>query len=661
MSKVLIPPGRPPRRGPTAPRQRQAAVRQRPDRYSTAPAGRNRHTRYSLQYPPRSTGPHGGRQRQRQLVGPAIFRNRVRFHPGNTTTRSVALLIIILLILLAIASRTAYLQVVASDVYVEKGLDLRVRSITLPADRGSIFDRNGSELAMSVPSKTVVADPQMVAHPSEAAAALAPLLGRDTGELEALLRKGNRFEYLQRQMSPEMEANVDALFKSLTLDEEGKIKMDHPLKGVFIRDEPKRIRPAGDLARGLLGGVDPDGVGYSGLEDQYDKVLLGTPGEMLMERDPAGNTIAGGEQSLEPAVRGQDLVLTIDRSLQYEVEQSLSDAIVSSKAKGAMAVVMNPRTGEILSMANMRAGEDGAPPVVGSSNAALVSTFEPGSVNKIITMAAALEEGIYNSKDVLSVPDQLEVSIKTFKDHESHEPMPWTLGDILGQSSNVGTIMIAQKLGEKTIDEYLRKFGLSSFTGLKFPKESRGSMLDLSEWTGTSIGSISIGQGVAVNALQMLGAFNIIANKGVAIPPKLVKSTVDSRGIETPTAQGEARRVISQGTASEINTMLSDAVAQGTGDKAQIDRYTVAGKTGTARKPSETSRGYVEGAYMASFVGFVPAQDPQLSAIVVIDEPVGGIYGGQVAAPVFAQISKYALRLLRIPPLAVASVGGAAR
>lgn len=557
---------------------------------------------------------------------------------------------VVLVALGAIAARTGYLQVVASDDYVAAAREQRVVPVALPADRGSIFDRNGDELAMSVPSKTVWADPLSVAHPQEAAALLAPALEVDAATLEASLRSEGRFAYIRRQLTPEMGARVTALFDEVTLDAEGRTLRDHPLLGVFLRDEPTRVRPAGDLARSLLGGVDPDGNGYSGLEAQYEDPLLGKPGTLLIERDLSGNTIAAGEQRLDPAVRGDDLVLTIDRSLQFEVERALGDAIASSQAKGAMAVVSNPRTGEILAMANMTAGKDGAPAVPAGSNAALVSTFEPGSVNKIITMAAAIEEGVHKPTDVLMVPDSLGVSVKTYTDHDPHEPMPWTLADILAQSSNVGTIMVARELGASTVDAYLRKFGLSSFTGLDFPKESRGSMLDLSEWTGTSIGSIPIGQGVAVNAVQMLGAFNIIANNGVAIPPRLVKATVARNGSETPVASGESRKVISPSTAQEITRMLVGAVAEGTGDKARVDRYTVAGKTGTARKPSLTSRGYVDGAYMASFAGFLPAEDPQLSAIVVMDEPVAGYYGGQVAAPVFARISQYALRVLRIPP-----------
>lgn len=560
------------------------------------------------------------------------------------------MLVVVLMIFGAIAARTAQLQVVSSDEYVQAGLRQRLTPVALPADRGSIFDRNGDELAMSVPSSTVWADPLQVLHPGEAAAVLAPVLGLDAGVLEAQMRTKGRFVYLKRQLSPEMGTQIDKLFKTTTLDEKGQAKGDHVLKGVFVRDEPTRVRPAGELAKGVLGAVDPDGKGYAGLESQYNSPLIGKPGELLIERDLNGNTIAVGEQRLTPAIRGGDLMLTIDRSMQYEVERALGAAVDSSGAKGGMAIVMNPRTGEVLAMANMTKGPDGGPAVPARSNSALVSSFEPGSVTKIVTMAAALEEGTLGPSDVMTVPDTLPVSVHTFSDHDPHEPMSWTMSDILSQSSNVGTILVAQKLGPRRVDDYMRRFGLSSFTGLNFPGETRGTMLDLSEWTGPSIGSIPIGQGVAVNAMQMLGAINIIANGGASVAPQLVRATVDSSGNEKTRPANTQRRVVSETTATEVTRMLVRAVADGTGDKARIDHYTVAGKTGTAKKPSLTSRGYIDGAYMASFAGFVPAEDPQLSAIVVIDEPVSGYYGGQVAAPVFAQISRYALRLLRIPP-----------
>jgi cell division protein FtsI (penicillin-binding protein 3) len=275
--------------------------------------------------------------------------------------------------------------------------------------------------------------------------------------------------------------------------------------------------------------------------------------------------------------------------------------------------------------------------------------FEPGSVNKVITLSAALEEGLFRPQSVLRVPDALPVSTHVYRDHDPHPPTDWTVSDILVNSSNTGTILIAKRLGKERIDAYLRAFGFGRPTGVGFPGESSGLLLDPDEWVGTSIGSVPIGNGLAVTAVQMLGAYNVIANDGVYVAPKLVRATIDGEGRSHPGPTSAPRRVVSSQTAEQLRAMLAEAVSSGTGTEAAVDAYTVAGKTGTARKPSLTHRGYEPGAYMSSFAGFLPAEDPRLSVIVVLDEPVP-IFGGVVAAPVFSQLAAYALRQYRIPP-----------
>jgi cell division protein FtsI (penicillin-binding protein 3) len=278
-------------------------------------------------------------------------------------------------------------------------------------------------------------------------------------------------------------------------------------------------------------------------------------------------------------------------------------------------------------------------------NRALIAIFEPGSVNKVITLTGALEEGAFRPDSVLNVPDHLPLPTHVFTDHEPHPPQTWTLTDILTQSSNVGTIEIAQKLGPTKVKEYLQKFGLGQDTGLAFPQQTRGIM-NYGHWNATDIGSIPIGQGVAVNALQMLQVFNTLANGGVWIEPHLVKEVVGPKGNETSLAAPAQRRVVSERTAKEMTAMMANVVARGTGTPAQIKGYTVAGKTGTARKVIDGS--YQSGAYVSSFAGFVPAEAPRLSAIVVFDEP-HPYYAAQVAAPVFARIGQYGLRQFKIP------------
>jgi cell division protein FtsI (penicillin-binding protein 3) len=533
----------------------------------------------------------------------------------------------------AVTARLVSLQVVAPEDYVARGQAQRMRTVELAADRGAIFDRNGAELALSVRQQTVWADPRLVADPAAEAGQLAPVLGVEADELEPLLASDGAFVYLARQVPNDVAARVAAL----------------ELPAVGLLDESKRFNPAGALGLAVLGSVDLDNQGTSGLERQFEEVLVGTPGSLSIERGPDGSTIAGGRQHLEPAERGDDLVLTIDRALQFEVERALGAEIESSGAVGGTAVVMDPRSGEILAMANLRASEEG-PPAPSRDNMAVTSVFEPGSVNKVVTLAAALEEGRFTTEDTLTVPDTLQVSVHRYSDSSAHPTQEWTLSDILTQSSNVGTIMIAQELGPELVDEYLRRFGLGQPTGLDFPDESAGIMLGLDEWTGTSIGSIPIGSGVAVNALQMLDAFNVIANGGELVEPTLVKATIGPDGAQQPVGEASRRRIISEETAAAMRAMLANVVTNGTGTRAAIEGYTVAGKTGTAKKPHPELRGYEPGAYMASFAGFVPAEDPQLSAIVVLDKPKPVFYGGLTAAPVFADISRYALRQLRIPP-----------
>lgn len=530
----------------------------------------------------------------------------------------------------AVVVRLVDLQLVAPGRYAAAGMAQRLRTVPLPAERGSIFDRNGAELAMSVGQKTVWADPRAVNDPAATATALAPLLRLDRGELQNKLSGSGGFVYLARQVDLDTAAAVEKL----------------RLAGVNLVDESKRFDPAGALGGSVLGGVDIDGTGISGLEKQFNGKLVGVPGKLEIEKGPDGRTIAGGRQRVTAAKRGSDLVLTIDRSLQFEVERALADAMTRSNAKNATAIVMDPTTGEILAMANL-GRDDAGNPVPNSDNRAITVTFEPGSVNKVITIAGALEEGIVRPDTVLNVPDKLPVSTHVYSDHTPHPPMNWSVTDILTQSSNVGTIKIAQQLGVPKVKEYLRRFGLGQFTGLGLPNETRGIM-KFGRWDGTDIGSIPIGQGLGVNALQMLQVFNVFANGGRWIEPHLVKEVVGPDGAESPVPAAKTRVVVSERTADQMTAMLTNVVKVGTGVNAAIDGYTVAGKTGTPRKT--IGRSYQAGAYVPSFAGFVPAESPRLSAIVVLDEPRPQYYAGQVAAPVFARIEQYALRLFRIPP-----------
>ena len=541
----------------------------------------------------------------------------------------------------ALTWRLADVQVASSHRYAVFGESQRLRSAVLPGPRGPILDRNGAELALSVRGRTVWADPRAVVDPAGTARRLAPILDIPEDRLRERLSSRASFVYLGRKLDDSVADAVAAL----------------KLPGVGLLDDLRRYSPGGELAAPVLGKVGVDDRGLSGLERQYEEDLGGRPGELVVERDPAGRPIAAGIRQVKEPVPGRTLQLTIDRTMQFETERALAEQITASRARGGIAVVMHPATGEILAMANLVAtagGSDrGAVPRPSADNMAVTRVYEPGSVNKVVTIAGALEDGRIDTSQRMNVPDSMRVADVTFRDAEPHPPGWWSLPEIVAESSNVGTIMVAQRLGRDRIDHYLRTFGLADGTGLGFPGESGGLLPDRADWTGTSIATLPIGQGVAVTALQMLGVYNAIANDGVWVAPKLVKGVTDESGQERLSPESRQRRVVSAETARTVRSMLVGAVREGTGTAAAIPGYEVAGKTGTARKPLQGAVGYKEGAYVASFVGLVPASAPQLSAIVALDEPTP-YYGGLVAAPLFKSVAGYGLRHFRVPPEAPA-------
>ena len=564
----------------------------------------------------------------RPRPGPAAFRR-----DPVPRGRLVTLLVVLSVAFGGLVWRLVDVQGLSAERYAVYGESQRLHSVVLPAQRGSIVDRNGAELAISVRRQSVWTDPKLVRDPAGAARALAPVLNLAEKALRDKLSADAAFVYLARKVEDDVAGTVDAL----------------KLPGVFLMEEPKRYEPSGTLAAPVVGGVDTDDEGVSGLELQYQKELSGRPGELLVERDPAGRDIAAGVRQLRPPAAGSTLVLTLDQAMQYEAEAALSEQIVAAKAKGGMVVVMDPRSGEILAMANMVAGKGGAPPTPSPDNRAVTRVFEPGSVNKVVTIAGAVEDGLVDGSTRMNVPDTLQVSDALFKDVHPHEDRYWSVDEIMAESSNVGTIMIGQRLGKNGLDRYLRRFGLSDRTALGFPGEAGGLLPAPSDWSGTSMGTIPIGQGIAVTALQMLGAYNTIANGGVAVPPSLVKGVVDAGGRSHPAERPAGDRVVSAETAATMSKMLTDVVSDGTGTQAAVPNYAVAGKTGTARKVAEGGGGYIPGAYFATFAGFLPADAPRLSAIVVLDEPPE-IYAGIVSAPVFSRVALAGTRLFGIPP-----------
>jgi cell division protein FtsI (penicillin-binding protein 3) len=564
---------------------------------------------------------------------------RPRRRRVNGKRRLLALLILSVLGFLAISGRLIVLQVFDAGSLDQAAARQRLTVIDLPATRGRIFDRNLNDLALSVPARAIWADPRLVKDKPRTAARLASALGVKRATLTGRLASKGRFVYLARRV-PKIR---------------GDIVQRMNLPGVFVEVDVARRYPAGTVASQVLGFVDIDGHGQAGIEQQYDGLLRGHAGKIQLERDPQGRAIPQGRRSLEPAQPGTDLVLTIDQPLQYVTEQALHQAVRDHKAKAGSVVVMSPRTGEVLAMANVPTfdpNQMARSKPEARKNRAIADMFEPGSTNKTITAAAALQHGVVTPRTETIVPDNIPLCPeKTFHDSHSHAPELMTFADIVAKSSNVGTIMAARDLGADRLYKAELDFGYGRRSGVDLPGESPGIVRDAKSWYCTDLGTNAIGQGVAVTVLQMASVYATVANNGVLRPPTLLRGTVDARGKVAKADRKPGRRVLSARTAKSLSKILEGVVEEGgTGTQAALDEWRVAGKTGTARKPDNVRGGYRAGAYVGSFIGFAPAERPAVVVAVVIDEPTRGYYGGSVAAPVFREVTSTALRRLGVVP-----------
>lgn len=570
--------------------------------------------------------------------GAAIARRRApaRRRPSRASAgRLVALLVLLVFGFSGILVRLVQLQVRDATSYRALARDQRVRTITLPAARGSLYDRNREELALSLPAKAVYADPRLVMRPAATARTVADTLKVDFADVYAALHRPGPFVYLARGVAPQAAADLEA----------------RHLPGIGFLAESHRYYPARNLAPQVLGFVGVDGAGLAGLELEYQKLLAGRPGHEVVEADPRGLLIPQGANVDVPPVPGDDLVLTLDREIQYRAQAALVHAVRRNHAKGGTVIVMDPWSGDILAMADYpwfdpnRFGE-GDPQAL--RNRAVTDAYEPGSVNKVITAAAAIQENVLKLKQRLKVAPSYRLYTKTFHDAHTHPKEPMTLADIIAYSSNVGTIQVASMLGRDRFYSYLQRFGLTQRTGIGFPGESPGILPPPENWSGTSMGTIPLGQGIAVTPLQMACVYATIASGGVWVQPRLVKGIVDADGQLRPATSPKTRRVISPQTAATLSRMLAYAVRVGTGKEAQIPGFWVAGKTGTARKVNEDGTGYSD-KYVASFIGFAPAANPSVIVAAVLDEP-STVYGGIAAAPLFRDVAHFAMARLRVPP-----------
>ena len=531
--------------------------------------------------------------------------------------------------------RLVYFQILDSERYIAHGVSQRMKTEKVFAQRGSILDRYGVDLAVSVPRRSLVADSRLVEDPVLTAKALIQIIGGDLEELEEKLSSGKQFVYVARQVEDRF---VDAV-------------LSLKLSGIYTLKEQSRVRPDGDSVLAIIGRTDIDGNGISGLEKSHDEYLSGANGLKIVERGPRGSTIPGGEYSLEAAENGETVVSTLDRSLQFEAEKILISGVDKAEAKGGLLVAMRPSNGEILASVAVERNADGVTKQV-SEHRSATWTFEPGSIIKPLTFSAVLDAGVASMNSVRKVADEIHVHDSDFSDWFDHDESDWSVSEILYRSSNVGTILWAQEIGPSLLHNKLQKFGIGRRSELDFPGEANGILLPVEKWSGTSLPTIAIGQGVSVTPVQMLTAYATLANRGVKPAPTLVRGMGDNVDMLENPVNAQPERVINSQTAESLVEIIETVVSSGTGRNAQVPGYRVAGKTGTAWKPQLGGYGEEreDRRYVVSFAGFFPVEDPEIVALVVVDEPSASAdSGGKAAAPIFADFAKFAARQLRIP------------
>ncbi|MFW3173076.1 peptidoglycan D,D-transpeptidase FtsI family protein, partial [Geodermatophilus sp. CPCC 206100] len=562
---------------------------------------------------------------------PGRPRLRGGIRPGSK--RLTVGLIVVLAPLLVVMGKLVLLQGVDGGDYAAAAAEDRLSSYPIAALRGEVVDRDGTPLAYTVAASRVVADPTVVADPARTALALTTLLDVPVSELTELLSRDGRYVVLASQVTPE---TVDAI------EELG-------LGGIFFEDDPVRLYPAGTVAGQVVGFIGRDGDGLAGIEQAFDDELAGTDGERRVEVGSGGNPIPSGIDESTPATDGATVGLTLDADLQFVMEQRLAQACDDGATTRASAVVLDVHTGEVAAMGSCPGYDPGQarttdPALLG--NPVVSDVFEPGSVMKAVTLAAALEEGVAKPETVLTVDGHIQAGDAVVTDAHDHEPIDWTVTGVLAKSSNVGTIMLARQVGDARLEEYLRAFGVGSTTGIELPGESAGILEGSGDWTASRAANVPIGQGVSVTTLQMASVYQAIANGGVRIEPRLVESV----GGERPPAPASTR-VVSESTADAMALMLEAVVGPGgTAPLAEVDGFRVAGKTGTAQRANPECGCYAGGGYVTTFVGFAPADDPQYVVAVDLERPTSSAEGGQVAAPVFADIMRQALTAHGVVP-----------
>ena len=569
---------------------------------------------------------------------------------GSLRRRVNVLRTIVLVGVCGLVVQLVNLQVVRASHFQQLSASQLLSNVTVPALRGGIFDRDGQLLAESIPTRTVVADDFQIANPVQEAAVLAPLLGVAASTLVPKLTERNGYVVLAAHLP---------IGQATTLENDA-------LPGITLLDSSARSYPDGALAGSLLGGTHADGTGSAGLEYEYQSLLAGQDGVERVFESPNGVALPSAQPVVvQRPVPGTGLELTIDAPLQFVTEQALGTELVDAHGLTGTAVVLDTRTGQILSMASLVNTNESDPSIVApptwptptgipgvyesQNNLAVTSIYEPGSVFKIVPFSEGLTDGVITPTSPFAVPDYVTLDGHDFHDAEQHGLEHLTATQILEYSSNIGTYEISSRLGEDRLLSGIRRLGFGRPTGLGFPGESPGILMTAAGFAPTDMAALPIGQVDAVTPLQVLDAYNVIANRGVFVTPSLVRAYLGADGAIRSAAPSAQHEALTPAVARELVHMLIRVVAGGTGTQAAVSGYTIAGKTGTAEIPYAGRAAYVPGAYNATFVGFAPAQHPVLSMIVVIQRPTPVIYGGSVAAPVFARVMSYALHRYGVP------------
>lgn len=538
---------------------------------------------------------------------------------------------------LVIVARLYGLQIINHQEFKQKVDKNQVRKVDILPERGIIYDRSLEKLAINIPSYSLYASPKKISHPEKVAGKLFSILGMKKSSLVKQLKKEKDFLWLKRKLPLIKKEIIETL----------------ALEGIGFVEETERFYPQKELASHLLGITGIDNQGLAGVELYYEEELRGKRGHFLIRKDALGYEIPFTRRIIQGLVPGKDIILTIDNIIQSIVEQEISLALEETEARSVEALFMDPQTGEILALANKPDYDpnhysDFSP--FSRKNRVVQSIYEPGSTFKPITASAILEEGLVTMEESIYCEGTIKIANHIFHDWKPFN-QSFTLAGILKNSSSIGMIKLALRMNKETFSEYLHLFGLGEKTGIDLPGEAKGIVRAASSWSLTDLPAISIGQAIAITPLQMLTAFCAVVNGGELLKPYLVKYIRNTEGKRVkenkPTV---VRRVISPSTSVQIKKILEQVVEEGTGRRAKIEGYSIGGKTGTAQIPSSTGRGYIPNKYISSFMGFAPVGSPEIIGIVIIKEPTGAYYGGEIAAPLFQRIMKRVLPYLNILP-----------